>query len=280
VSSGVRALAPIDGDLIAAGEFTMAGGMPVNHVAGWDGAFWHPFGAGTNGVVHAVAPYAGEIVVGGQFTLAGDEPANFVAAWDGAAWHPLGEGMNGIVRGLELHAGLLVATGGFSMAGGVTALNLASWDGAAWAPLGGGLDGPGYDLRSIDGSLFVGGDFTQAGEQRSLRVARWFDAAAAVPEEPPLPRGALRLLSAGPNPSRTGWKLEFEIAHAQSVRIRLFDVAGRLRRTIFDAPCSPGPRAVFCEGRDGNGSALLPGVYFARLEAHDRTETIKLVRIR
>jgi hypothetical protein len=35
-----------NGDLIAGGWFTTAGGQTVNRIARWDGSAWHPFTSG------------------------------------------------------------------------------------------------------------------------------------------------------------------------------------------------------------------------------------------
>src|SRR5688572_22418011 len=46
VNDEVLALAVFNGDLIAGGLFYNAGGVPVSHIARWDGRSWHPLGSG------------------------------------------------------------------------------------------------------------------------------------------------------------------------------------------------------------------------------------------
>jgi hypothetical protein len=61
-----------NGDLIAGGQFTSAGGTPANNVARWNGTAWSALGTGTNEVVLASATLpTGGVVVGGRFTQAG-----------------------------------------------------------------------------------------------------------------------------------------------------------------------------------------------------------------
>jgi hypothetical protein len=58
----------------------MAGGVPANHVAKWDGSAWSALGSGVNDTVNALAvDGAGHLFVGGCFTLAGTNAAPYVA---------------------------------------------------------------------------------------------------------------------------------------------------------------------------------------------------------
>lgn len=140
VDGEVRCLATMpNGDLIAGGSFTQAGGAPAAHVARWDGSAWWPLGAGLAGgsatyaEALAVAPN-GDLIVGGAFTVAGSTAAASIARWDGAGWSDLGGGIQSRVRALQFLAnGDLVAGGLFHTAGNVAASNLAVWDGTSWA---------------------------------------------------------------------------------------------------------------------------------------------------
>jgi trimeric autotransporter adhesin len=81
--SAVRALTVLsNGDLIAGGTFTTAGGFAALRVARWNGLAWSALGDGTNGEVRALAPGpGGEIIAGGTFTTAGGAPSAFWARW-------------------------------------------------------------------------------------------------------------------------------------------------------------------------------------------------------
>ena len=89
------ALAVYEGDLIAAGNFTTAGGVTVNRIARWNGETWSALGSGLNDAVGALAVYNGELIAGGRFTTAGGVKANQIARWDGYQWQPLGGGVTG-----------------------------------------------------------------------------------------------------------------------------------------------------------------------------------------
>lgn len=79
---GVLDLTSYGNDLVAGGEFYLAGGNPALSVARWDGTSWSPLGAGTDDAVFALAPQQERLFAGGYFTHAGDAPANYVAAWE------------------------------------------------------------------------------------------------------------------------------------------------------------------------------------------------------
>jgi hypothetical protein len=76
----VYALAVSGTDLYAGGDFTTAGGVPVNRIAKWDGSTWSASGSGVNGTVYALAADgAGHLFVGGSFYLAGTNVSFFIA---------------------------------------------------------------------------------------------------------------------------------------------------------------------------------------------------------
>lgn len=179
----VRALAVLpNGDLVAGGDFTSAGGAPANHVAVWNGSVWAPLGTGTDDDVLALAVLAnGDLVAAGEFTTAGGIAASRVARWDGFGWAPLGLGVDGIARALVvLQNGDLIAGGTFANAGGAPASRIASWDGTSWSPLGSGIAAAAPSAANVKaltvlatGELVAGGAFDTAGGITAINVARW-----------------------------------------------------------------------------------------------------------
>ena len=161
--------------LYAAGEMTVAGGVPVTGIAKWDGATWAPLGSGLNGErVEAMAEFddgvGAALYVGGTFGSAGGMPVNRIAKWFGSSWAPLGSGVEGTtttvgVLALAVHddggGSALYAGGIFSTAGGASAKNIARWDGAAWSAVGSGRLGRVEALAVFDEgggpALYAGG---------------------------------------------------------------------------------------------------------------------------
>lgn len=195
----VRALAVFDSgngpELIAAGTFVSAGGVPAANIARWNGQSWNSLGAGIGGAVHALevfpSPNGLRLIAAGSFTSAGGAPAAAIAAWDGAAWSPVGAGITAgtcqfctpVVRALESYelvpgAGeVLFAAGEFGAAGGVPAGSIARWDGNVWSAVGSGMD---FGVLALaghdDGSgpaLWASGFFSSAGGQGAGGLARF-----------------------------------------------------------------------------------------------------------
>jgi hypothetical protein len=83
-----------------------------------------------------------------------------------------------------------------------------------------------------------------------------------------------------PNPIRTGADLTVSLPEARSVRLVLYDVAGRARRVLADGMMAAGEHRVRFDGRDGAGQKLSDGVYLARLEGSDAATEIRIVIIK
>jgi trimeric autotransporter adhesin len=137
-NGAVRALAVFEGDLVAAGDFTLIGGVAANRVARFDGTSWQPMGAGlASGVfVHDLMSHGGYLYVAALF--GGTSPIKGIGRWDGSTWATVGPGLHSAPNaGSETHQLATDGTdvyvaGGFSLAGTETVWGVARWDGASW----------------------------------------------------------------------------------------------------------------------------------------------------
>jgi trimeric autotransporter adhesin len=174
--AGVRALTVMqNGDLVASGFFSTAGGSPANHIASWNGSTWSTLGSGTNAaILCAELSAAGELLVGGAFSTAGGMPASGVARWDGSAWSSIGNGVGANVHALHrLPDGDLLVGGSFGAAGGAPASAIARWNGVSWSAFGAGIAGNVLAMGGqLAGEVLVGGNFFSAGGGPSPYVAR------------------------------------------------------------------------------------------------------------
>jgi trimeric autotransporter adhesin len=183
ISGHVNDIIVLNGDLIVAGNFTMAGGTPVSNIARWNGTSWQGLGTGTNGEVFALClPNNGGLIVGGNFTTAGGVAASNIARWNNATqtWSALGAGVTGSVNALAtLLSGDIIAGGGLTAAAGGTVNRIARWNGSAWFNMNGGVLGNqnGSFISALhvrpNGDLIVGGQFIQAGPVPVNNVAKW-----------------------------------------------------------------------------------------------------------
>jgi hypothetical protein len=74
----------------------------------------------------------------------------------------------------------------------------------------------------------------------------------------------------GPNPANPHAKLLYVIPRGSEgvkVSLRVYDIQGRLVRTLVDRNEQAGPHAVVWDGTDGNGRGVSSGTYFARITA-------------
>ena len=67
---------------------------------------------------------------------------------------------------------------------------------------------------------------------------------------------------------------------ASHVMLRIYDVGGRLTRTLVDRPLAHGVHQAQWDGRDEHGNPAASGVYFVRLEAGRVAQTQKMVLLK
>lgn len=101
----------------------------------------------------------------------------------------------------------------------------------------------------------------------------------SVPGGDAAPAG-LRLAPARPNPARGAVRVTFELPVAAHARLELYDVRGRLVRTLVDGARPAGEHVARWDGRDGSGAPAAAGVYFVRLEAAGATRSARFALLR
>jgi len=97
-----------------------------------------------------------------------------------------------------------------------------------------------------------------------------------------IPR-SLSLAQNYPNPFNPSTTIRYEIPSKDGsvpVRLLIYDLRGRLIRTLVDEDREPGSYQVHWDGRDSNGQSVISGVYLYRIETGDFTTTRKLVVVR
>ncbi len=185
--------------LVAGGNFSEAGGVPVKGIAQWDGQHWSALGSGFNGPVKALevfdddgdGPNKPALYAGGTFSIAGEVEAMHIAKYQNGTWYPVGGGVSqywGVYAlatfdddGDGPRPPSLFAAGDFHTAGSVSASRIAKWDGSSWSSLGSGLNSQAKCLvaHDDDGSgphaaaLYVGGTFSTAGTTQAKGIAKW-----------------------------------------------------------------------------------------------------------
>ena len=88
------------------------------------------------------------------------------------------------------------------------------------------------------------------------------------------------LRNAYPNPSSDETTIRYEIPQKSYVSLKVYDISGRLVKTLVNEKKIANYHTVRWDGKNGNGREVGSGVYFYRLQAGDKTATKKLVLVR
>lgn len=83
-----------------------------------------------------------------------------------------------------------------------------------------------------------------------------------------------------PNPFERGTSIRFALPEPQDVRLKVFNVEGRLVRTLLDGKRAAGRHVVAWDGTDEGGNAVSSGVYFYRLTAGTRQAERRMTYLR
>jgi membrane-associated phospholipid phosphatase len=70
--------------------------------------------------------------------------------------------------------------------------------------------------------------------------------------------------------------IKYTLTASGSVRVAIFDVRGRLVRTLIDGWQAAGPQVVRWDRRDAGGGPVAAGIYFARVEANRTAISAKI----
>jgi hypothetical protein len=88
------------------------------------------------------------------------------------------------------------------------------------------------------------------------------------------------LRQGAPNPFGGSTRIGFSVSRSGEAKLRVFDVQGRLVRTLVNGPVDAGAHVVDWNGRNDQGRRVSSGVYFYRLEAEENEATKKLIFLR
>lgn len=86
-----------------------------------------------------------------------------------------------------------------------------------------------------------------------------------------------KLQSGYPNPFNSSTEIKFQLPDRRAVKIRIWDVSGRLVRTVLDDIMGPGNHRVRWDGQNDMAKRVSSGIYFCSLESPGSRRVIKLV---
>ncbi len=96
----------------------------------------------------------------------------------------------------------------------------------------------------------------------------------------PYTHGVFKLHRNYPNPAQPATLIGYEVPYTCFVRLRIYDVSGRLVGTLVSGEKGEGSYTVPWDGTDARGAAVAPGIYFYRLEAGAFNTARKLILLR
>ncbi len=88
-----------------------------------------------------------------------------------------------------------------------------------------------------------------------------------------------RLIDMRPNPFSHSTAISFELPIAASVKLEIYDAAGRLVRTLIDGGRDAGVHSATWDGNGDSGARARAGVYHARLRSGNTTSVRSLILV-
>jgi hypothetical protein len=183
-----------NGDLIVAGQFSIAGTVQANGLARWNGTEWFPLNFGPGATIRAFGVgAAGESLLIRTWDLAPWPQPIEVLKWTDGQWSTVATATVEFINPLAIAAlpdGEPVAGGSWNYVSGSqpSSQNIARFDGTAWQPLGTGLAGYGATDMAVwpNGDVvvnvpFVGHGITPLANAASFDGVDWSSTLPPVP---------------------------------------------------------------------------------------------------
>ena len=131
-----------------------------------------------------------------------------------------------------------------------------------------GVDPVYWTVQAVD-AAFVGSPFASE---------HTYSASTGV-EDAELP-AVFALRGAAPNPFNPSTTIAFDLPRAADVRLAVYDLAGRLVRTLAAGRMPAGAHRVVWNGRDDRGGTAASGMYLYRLRAGEFDETRRMTLLK
>jgi len=142
----------------------------------------------------------------------------------------------------------------------------------------------GFGMEFMVDNMQPGGYFETGIWDRSNLMGNILDYFGRTPEGPGtgvVPGVKNELSHAYPNPFNPVTRIAYSVREAGPVSIEVYNVAGRVVRTLLDTEVDAGSRGyVTWDGRSDGGEKCASGVYFYRIAAPGFTESRKMIMLK
>jgi len=144
-------------------------------------------------------------------------------------------------------------------------------------------------FRRINDSIIrVGGESGFSDKSMDFGVTYWYRIGAvdadgewfSPVQSVTIPSLSLALFQNYPNPFNPSTTISFTQPEKSHTNLSIYNVEGKLVRTLYDDTLDQGFRRIRWSGTDGHGNTVSSGVYFYRLTAGGKSLTKKMVFIR
>jgi hypothetical protein len=144
-----------------------------------------------------------------------------------------------------------------------------------------------YPLNCADQCLFDEFVINGEGAELVIEMFNWAGKAIAdnpigIPDPPSAPELVNALYQAQPNPANPSARIRYSIAEKGRVALRIFDVSGRLVRTLVDEVQEPAEEGleVVWDGMNDAGQRVGSGVFFYQIETPGFKSAKKLLIVK
>ena len=118
------------------------------------------------------------------------------------------------------------------------------------------------------------------GRQSRFGVFDTTGVAVGVPDDPTFNTPLLGYFTPNPYRGTQQGSILFTLLEEGPARVEIYDISGRLVKTVFDEVVKPGVSEAQWDGTDQYGRAVPSGIYLYRLVTDNAIHSRKLVMIR
>ncbi len=136
-------------------------------------------------------------------------------------------------------------------------------------------------IEDAEQNLIVCGQIrvSNVGHGLLMKLENSYDT-SAVPDVDNQIAEALPTISILPNPCQSATMVSFDLPEARNIKAEVYDVDGRLVRTLIDSYENAGRINIQWNGKDNRNESVSPGIYFVRMQNMAPGEGGKVILIR
>jgi hypothetical protein len=221
--------------------------------------------------------YAQRVSGGGQALWAADGIGLCVQEAPQVESTVVADGFGGAIVGWVDWRSSVLGPGSDIYAQRVSGAGVPLWfaDGAAVATAGFSQVALALAPDGLGGAVFAWED-GRAGTSMDIYAQRVFANGQLGGYVSGVPESVAYSLQVHPNPFNPRTTITFDVPAAGPVRLSVFDLAGRLVRTLIDGSMPEGSHEVVWDGWDASAREVGSGSYLARLEFAGKVETVRM----